>query len=87
MWAAYDLKYLEDPEGVFGDAETINTIVNAEWAESAPDDVMTFLDNFNWTGEQMGAVMLAITQEGAEPFEAARAWIADNQDVVESWLP
>src|SRR5690606_24868567 len=37
MWAAYDLKYLEDPEGVFGDAETINTIVNAEWAENAPE--------------------------------------------------
>ncbi len=86
MWAAYDLKYLEDPEGVFGDAETINTIVNAEWAENAPEDVMSFLDNFHWTGEQMGAVMLAITQEGAEPFEAARAWIADNQDVVDGWL-
>lgn len=86
MWAAYDLKYLEDPEGVFGDAETINTVVNAEWAQSAPEDVMSFLDNFHWTGEQMGAVMLAITQEGAEPLEAARAWIAENEDVVQGWL-
>lgn len=87
MWAAYDLKYLADPEGVFGSAETINTIVNAEWAESAPADVMAFLDNFNWTGEQMGAVMLLITQDGMEPFDAARAWIADNRDVVDGWLP
>jgi len=86
MWAAYDLKYLEDPEGVFGDAETIDTIVNAEWAESAPEDVMAFLDSFHWTSEQMGAVMLAITQDGLEPFEAARAWIADNSDVVQGWL-
>lgn len=87
MWAAYDMKYLEDPQGVFGAAETINTIVNAQWAETAPEDVLAFLDNFNWTGEQMGAVMLAITQEGLEPFVAARAWIADNRDVVEGWLP
>lgn len=86
MWAAYDLKYLEDPEGVFGDAETINTLVNAEWAEGAPEDVMAFLDAFHWTGEQMGAVMLAITQEGAEPMAAARAWIAENPDVVAGWL-
>lgn len=86
MWAAYDLKYLEDPEGVFGAAETINTIVNAEWAESAPEDVMAFLDAFNWTGEQMGAVMLDITQNGTEPFDAARAWIAANPDVVQGWL-
>ncbi len=87
MWAAYDLKYLEDPQGVFGTAETINTVVNAEWAETAPADVMSFLESFHWTGEQMGAVMLMITQEGMEPFAAARAWIADNRDVVESWLP
>jgi glycine betaine/proline transport system substrate-binding protein len=86
MWAAYDLKYLEDPEGVFGDAESIHTIVNAAWAENdAPEDVLAFLDAFYWTGEQMGAVMLLI-QEGMEPMEAARAWIADNRDVVEGWL-
>lgn len=88
MWAAYDLKYLEDPEGVFGEAETINTIVNKEWAENeAPEDVLTFLDNFHWTSAQMGEVMLMITQEDMEPMEAARAWIADNRDVVEEWLP
>ncbi len=88
MWAAYDLKYLEDPENVFGDAETINTIVNREWAENdAPEDVLTFLDNFNWTSAQMGEVMLMITQEDMEPLDAARAWIADNRDVVEGWLP
>lgn len=87
MWAAYDLKYLEDPEGVFGDAESIHTIVNADWAENgAPEDVRAFLDSFYWTGEQMGAVMLMITQDGMEPMDAARAWIADNRDVVEGWL-
>ncbi len=87
MWAAYDLKYLEDPQGIFGEAETINTIVNAEWAEnSAPEDALAFLDNFHWTSAQMGAVMLMITQEDMEPLDAARAWIADNRDVVEGWL-
>lgn len=85
-WAAYDLKYLEDPEGVFGDAERIHTIVHEDFAENGPEDVLEFLDNFNWTGEQMGAVMLMIIQEGMEPMEAARAWIEDNRDVVEGWL-
>lgn len=87
MWAAYDLKYLDDPQGVFGDAESIHTVLNADWAENgAPQDVRDFLDAFYWTGEQMGAVMLMITQDGMEPMEAARAWIADNRDVVEGWL-
>ena len=61
MWAAYDLKYLEDPQGVFGDAESIHTIVNRDWSENeAPADVLAFLESFSWTGEQMGAVMLMI---------------------------
>ena len=47
---------------------------------------VAFLDSFNWTGEQMGAVMLDITQNGTEPFAAARAWLAANPDVVEGWL-
>ncbi len=87
MWAAYDLKYLEDPQGVFGDAESIHTIVNRDWSENeAPADVLAFLESFSWTGEQMGAVMLMITQEDMDPMDAARAWIADNRDVVEGWL-
>lgn len=85
-FAAYDLKFLEDPENVFGDAESIHTIVTPELMAKAPD-VHAFLNNFHWSAEQMGEVMILITQEDMEPMAAARAWIADNRDVVESWLP
>lgn len=86
MWSAYDLKYLDDPEGVFGEAESIHTVLSSDFAENGPEDVRAFLDNFYWTSEQMGEVMLMITQEGMEPMDAARAWTAENQDVVQSWL-
>ncbi len=85
-FAAYDLKYLDDPEGVFGDAEAIHTIVTPDLMAEAPE-VYTFLNNFHWTPEQMGEVMIMITQEGMEPMEAARAWISANRETVESWLP
>lgn len=85
-FAAYDLKFLEDPENVFGEAESIHTIVTPELITKAPD-VHAFLNNFYWTAEQMGEVMILITQEGMEPMDAARTWIAANRDVVESWLP
>ncbi len=86
MWAAYDLKYLEDPEGVFGDAESIHTFLSNDFAETAPEDVRAFLDNFYWTGEQMGAVMLDIINEDMDPMDAARKWISENPDVVAGWL-
>lgn len=84
-FAEWDLKYLEDPKGVFGGAETINKIVRPGLNEEAPD-VYEFLQRFYWTPEQMAAVMVDILG-GMEPEDAARAWIAANQDVVQSWLP
>lgn len=86
MWARYDVKYLEDPEGVFGASESIHTIVNPDFLENGPADVIAFLDNFHWTGEQMGAVMLSIQNDNLDPWEAARKWISENPEVVQGWL-
>ncbi|MFO8030014.1 MAG: glycine betaine ABC transporter substrate-binding protein [Cyclonatronaceae bacterium] len=83
-FAAHDLKYLEDPQNVFGDAEHIATIVTPDLEERHPD-VFNFLDNFYWTPEEMGEVMIYI-EEGMEPFEAARQWISENPDRVQEWL-
>jgi glycine betaine/proline transport system substrate-binding protein len=85
MWAAYDLKYLDDPEGVFGEAEQIHTVFSQEFAANGPEDVRAFLDAFNWSGADMGAVMLKVL-DGMEPADAAREWIAENPELVASWL-
>lgn len=84
-FVAFDLKYLDDPENVFGDEEYIATIVHPDLQEKAPD-VYTFLDNFYWTPDDMSEVMMMI-EDGMEPFEAARQWISENRDMVEDWLP
>jgi len=84
-FAAYDLKFLEDPLGTFGEAESIHTIVTPDLDERMPE-AYAFLNNFYWDAEDMGEVMIMI-EDGMEPFDAARAWIADNRDKVEQWLP
>ncbi len=81
----FDLKYLEDPLNSFGDEEHIATIVHTGLEEKAPD-VYAFLDNFYWTTDDMGEVMMMI-EEGMEPFDAARQWISENRGMVEGWLP
>lgn len=85
MWAAYDLKYLADPQGVFGDAEQIHTVVSQSFADNGPQDALAFLGAFHWTGEDMGAVMLKIL-DGMEPFDAAREWLSENPELVQGWL-
>lgn len=83
-FAAMDLKYLEDPKKVFGDAEQIHTIVRQGLQEDMPD-AYAFLDKFYWTPDEMAEVMIAI-QNGAEPEEAAKEWVEQNADKVNAWL-
>lgn len=83
-FARWDLKYLEDPLGVYGGEERIHTIVTPSLKDRAPD-AFQFLDRFYWTPDDMAEVMLMI-QDGMEPLEAAREWIRNNPDKVEAWL-
>lgn len=82
-FAKYDLKYLEDPKGVFGEAETINTTVRKGLEDDMPE-AYAVLDNFNWTPDDLEEVMLKIS-DGQDPKDAAAEWISDNEDKVSSW--
>lgn len=85
MFARFDLKYLDDPENVYGGAEQIHTAVR-EGLESDMPEAYAILDAFEWTPEQMGEVMLMNQEDGSDPYENAKQWVEDNQDVVEQWL-
>ncbi|MCM3439637.1 glycine betaine ABC transporter substrate-binding protein [Metabacillus halosaccharovorans] len=83
MFSKFDLKYLEDPKGVYGEAENIHSIARNGLAEDLPG-VHKVLDQFFWTPDEMGVVMSAI-QDGTSPEEAAAAWVEDNADKVAEW--
>lgn len=85
MFARFDLKYLEDPENVYGGAEQIHTVVRQGLEEDMPE-AYAILDAFEWTPEQMGEVMLMNQEDNSDPYENAKQWVEDNQDVVEQWL-
>jgi glycine betaine/proline transport system substrate-binding protein len=42
------------------------------------------LDNFHWSEKDMEKVMLEINN-GKDPQQAAKEWIKENQELVESW--
>ncbi|MEQ6916887.1 glycine betaine ABC transporter substrate-binding protein [Halomonas aquatica] len=86
MFARWDIKYLEDPKNVYGGAEQIHTVTRAGLKEDLPG-AYAILDAFEWTPEQMGEVMLGNQAEDAEPYEVAKKWVEENQDVVKEWLP
>lgn len=85
-FASWDLKYLEDPKGIFGGEEKIHTIVRTDLQEDMPE-VYQFLDNFNWSLEDMQQVMVWNREKEVKPYENAKRWIAENPEKVEAWLP
>ncbi|WP_238442436.1 glycine betaine ABC transporter substrate-binding protein [Desulfofalx alkaliphila] len=84
-FAKFDLKYLDDPKGVYGGEEHIATLVTLDLKETKPE-VYNFLNNFYWEPSDMEDVMVLI-YEGMSPEEAAKQWVEENSDKVEAWLP
>ncbi|MDV6319224.1 glycine betaine ABC transporter substrate-binding protein [Chromohalobacter sp. HP20-39] len=85
MFSRWDLKYLDDPKNVFGDAEHISTIARKGLKEDMPG-AYAILDNFEWTPEQMGQVMLMNQKEDSDPYENAKKWVENHPDVVAEWV-
>lgn len=79
----YDLKFLEDPRGSFGDGESIHTLVRQGLKEDNPR-AYQILDSFEWDVENMQAVMVAI-YKGENPQIAARNWIEANPERITEW--
>lgn len=86
-FARWELRFLEDPKNVFGGEEHINTVVREGLKEDMPE-VAQFLDNFRWSPEQMGQLMIWIHEdEGKFPYEKALRYIRTHEEQVDSWIP
>lgn len=84
-FAKWDLKFLEDPKNVYGEAEDIHKLARLELDKDMPE-VAEFLKNFTMDEKQLGDLMAAIA-DGKKPLEAAKEWMNNNEDVVNSWIP
>ncbi len=85
MFAKWKLRFLDDPKGVYGAAETVNSIGSKDLEKKAPE-VAAFLKKFQWASkDEIGEVMLAI-QNGAKPDAAAKDWVAKHPERVAEWV-
>jgi glycine betaine/proline transport system substrate-binding protein len=88
MNANFDMTYLTGGDDVFGPdfgGATVYTNTRTGFVEDCPN-VGQFLQNLAFTLEMENEIMAAILDDGADPREAAEAWLADNLDVLDTWL-
>lgn len=80
----YDLKFLEDPKGVYGAAETIETYARKGLKEDDPF-AANYFSKFSLTEQQMADLLLQMNS-GESKEVAAKSWVAANNELVATWL-
>jgi len=81
----WDLKYLDDPEQVYGKQGQMHTVTRHGFKEDMPKAYAIF-ERFEWSPEDMETVMLMNEEPGSDPYENAKKWLAENPDRVDEWL-
>ena len=84
MWADYDLKYLEDPKGVYP-KDVCAIVTRTGFGDDFPV-LKEFFGNFNLSETELYNLMDAI-EKGDDELEAAKTWYQDHKVMVESWMP
>ncbi|QQG64747.1 glycine betaine ABC transporter substrate-binding protein [Desulfobulbus oligotrophicus] len=81
----WDLKYLDDPKGVLGGEEQIETIVRQGLKTDMPE-VYTFFSNFGWDSAEQLQMVMAWNQEGGTPEENAHRFLKEHPKTVNRWM-
>lgn len=86
MEAQYDLKYLEDPEGLYGPKENIHAVARENLDHDMPA-AHQFLTNMYWEISELAELMSwnAHAKHG-DAYENATEWVEQNRDVVDAWV-
>ncbi|MFE6305830.1 glycine betaine ABC transporter substrate-binding protein [Nocardiopsis changdeensis] len=85
-YAKHDLKDLEDPEGLMGDAEEIHAVGRSGFTEDYPE-LAEWLQGWEMTDEELASLeVLTLEEHKDDPQAGARAWLADNPEFLERTL-
>lgn len=83
-FARYELKFLEDPKGVYGSEEEIKFICRKGFKQDNPE-VANMFSKVKFTVAQIGSLMDNLSDAEGKEKEAVKAWISENQELVDSW--
>lgn len=85
MNSAMELTYLTGGEEWFGAEGSVFTNTRAGYVAECPN-TGKLLQNLKFSMEMENEIMGAILNDGADPSEAAKAWLAANKDAIGPWL-
>lgn len=88
MNEAIEITYLSGGDAQFGPdfgGATVHTLAREEWVEACPNAAKLF-SQLIFDVPMENVLMGRILDDGMDPQDAAREWIAENPDRVQGWL-
>lgn len=85
MFERFQLKILEDPKGVYGAAESIQSVAWKGFQEKDPF-AARLIGNIRLTNQEISSLMAALEESKSSEEEGARAWIKAHEPLVKSWI-
>lgn len=82
MWAKHDIKYLEDPKGVY--PKDVCAIISRRGFEEDQPEAATFFKNFKLNETQLYSLMEKIDKDGEDA--GAKEWYKENITTVNDWF-
>lgn len=84
MFNRWQLKYLDDPKGVYGKAEELDTITRKGLKNDSPK-AYCILSHFKWAPAEMGELLVMNEQQGSDPYQNAKQWVEKNPEILKRW--
>lgn len=85
MFSRYNLKFLEDNKGIYGEAEHIAAVATKGFSETHPD-VAGFFKKFKFTDEQLSELMDIMEDYPMRELEGAKVWMKKHPEIVNLFL-
>jgi len=85
MNVMFDIKYLKDPEGIWGEGERVYTAARNGYQKEQPN-IYKFFKQFKVTAPMQNQWIDSYKRQEKDPEVVAEEWIADNLDIVNQWV-
>ena len=79
IFSTYKLKFLNDPKGIFGAVESIQTVANKDFVTANPQ-VTAFFRNFQLDDAELGSLMAAMESNNEEKV-AVEKWLTEHVEL------
>jgi glycine betaine/proline transport system substrate-binding protein len=84
IFARYEVRFLDDPQNLFGAKENIYTVGRTEIEKDHPHAVR-FFERMQLTEKQLNTLVYAV-RLNEDPRQGARQWIREHEYIVNQWI-